>query len=101
MATFNCGKHTRLFSGTGTSVGAAILSTPNPFQIASKLANDICLQKCNDWINSKTCKNSCSKKSSNIVHDSSTVTVKSAGVGKIRVTINTKMKAVVRCSLAS
>ena len=98
MATFNCGKTNRVFSGTGTNVGKAMLGTPNPFQIASQTANDICLQKCNDWISSKPCKNSCYKKTSSIVFVSSTVSVTSAGAGKIRVSVTTKMKAVVRCS---
>lgn len=100
-ATFSCGKTNKVFSGTGKAVGAAILKTPNPFEIASKMANDICLQKCTDWINSKPCRNTCRRKNSSINFVSASVTVASAGVGKIKVTVTTKMKAVVRCSKAS
>lgn len=98
MAAFNCGKTNKVFSGTGVSVGPSILKPFNPFEIASQTARDKCLQKCNDWISSKPCKNSCHKKTSSIVFVSSTVSVTSAGAGKIRVSVTTKMKAVVRCS---
>ena len=99
--TFSCGNTPRIFAGTAKAVGSSILKTPNPFDIASRTANDICLQKCNNWINSKPCKSSCKRKSSSVVFVSSSVTVTSAGAGKIRVTVTTKMRAVVRCRSAS
>lgn len=96
MATFNCGTTKKQFSAIGRAVGL----TKDIGDITSdavQTADAICREKCNNWISSKSCRDRCRRKTSQIKFVSGSVSIVPSGPGKIRVTHKLKLRAIVNC----